>query len=191
MMYAAKKKYMELLHQLSPREAKFVVEYCNHDNATLAAKRAGYGSSGTESASTIGWRLLQKVEIAEAIQAGTDAYLEQCEFHEPSVIQRLVDVANSDLEHYEIDAHGNVCLTEGAPLTSLRAVQSINRTQTTHDDGSVTVRTTFRLWDKLKALELLGKKLKMWVDKIESDNPQDQVYRHMLEEIKKRQSAAN
>jgi hypothetical protein len=33
-------------------------------------------------------------------------------------------------------------------------------------------------------VNLLGKKLKLWVEKVEIDNPQDELYRHLLKQLK-------
>src|SRR5262245_27064566 len=71
MMSETERKYQELLLKLSPREAKFVVEFCNHGNASEAARKAGYSE---RSAGQIGHETLKKHEIAEAIQAGVTTW---------------------------------------------------------------------------------------------------------------------
>ena len=54
-----------------------------------------------------------------------------------------------------------------------------------NDGGSVTTyKTRYRLWDKLLALTLLGRKLQLFVDKIEVENVQDQLYRELLRSLK-------
>jgi phage terminase small subunit len=164
--------YQALLEKLSVREQKFVTSYLQNTNATKSAKAAGYGSPGTESASTLGWRLLQNVEIAEAIQAGTDVFLERNEVTTERLIHELVIIASASREHYFIDSEGKVVLEEGAPPEAMRAIRSVKRTRTVHADGSVSSRTEYQLWDRIKALELLGRKLKLWIDKVEIEDSQ-------------------
>lgn len=51
---------------MTPRQERFVEEYCNCYNAAEAARRAGYKH---HTAASQGSRLLSKVEVKEAIQA--------------------------------------------------------------------------------------------------------------------------
>lgn len=41
----------------------------------------------------------------------------------------------------------------------------------------VITESDLTLWDKLAALMLLGKRLKLWTERVEIENPQDEVYR--------------
>lgn len=44
--------------------------------------------------------------------------------------------------------------------------------------------TEFTLWDKIAALMLLGKRLKLWTERVEVENPQDEAYRLLLRQLK-------
>jgi hypothetical protein len=46
------------------------------------------------------------------------------------------------------------------------------------------------LWDKIAAANLLGKKLKLFVERVEVENPQDEVLRLMVKKLKDEQSQA-
>jgi hypothetical protein len=79
-------------------------------------------------------------------------------------------------------------LAEDAPSEAIRAVASVTRKKkvTTHDDGSTTTtfESTYKLWDKLTALTLLGKKLRLFVERIETESPQDAAYRELLKQLR-------
>jgi hypothetical protein len=78
-------------------------------------------------------------------------------------------------------------LSEGVPPEAILALQSVKRKKIVRGDGSVIYETEFRLWDKIQALTLLGKKLKLWVEKLEVENPQDELYRMLLKQLKEEQ----
>jgi len=43
----------------------------------------------------------------------------------------------------------------------------------------------FRLWDKLRALDLIGRRLKMFVDRVETtENAQDEAYKLLLKKLR-------
>jgi phage terminase small subunit len=132
--------------------------------------------------------LLQNVEIAEAIQAGTDVFLERNEVTTERLIHELVIIASASREHYFIDSEGKVVLEEGAPPEAMRAIRSVKRTRTVHADGSVSSRTEYQLWDRIKALELLGRKLKLWIDKVEIEDSQSAAYKELLRQLKERKA---
>jgi phage terminase small subunit len=67
------------------------------------------------------------------------------------------------------------------PLASVKRKQSVKK------DGSVVTEVEFKLWDKIAALTLLGKRLKLWVEKVEIENPQAEAYRLLLRQLKTRQ----
>lgn len=184
--------YRELLYRLEPRQQRFVVEYLIHQSATLAAKRAKYSA---HTARQIGHENLTKPDIAEAVEAGMAMILERAEVDAERVVRELSAIAFSNLLHYLINDEGYIELEEDAPSEAIRAVQSVRRKKrvTTHNDGTETVsfESDYRLWDKIQALTLLGKKLKMWVDRFEEVNPQDEAYRLLLKQLREKEQAAS
>ena len=52
------------------------------------------------------------------------------------------------------------------------------------DDGSFATETLYIQYDKLRALELLGKKSKLFMERVEVENPQDGAYRTLPRKLK-------
>lgn len=71
---------------MSPKQQRFVEEYLVDLNATAAAKRAGYSE---RRASEIGWQLLQKTTVQEAIQAAREKLSRKTEITAEYVLTRL------------------------------------------------------------------------------------------------------
>jgi phage terminase small subunit len=183
-MFTTERKYWELLKELTIKEQRFVQEYLTHGNASRAAKKAGYAE---RSAQQTGYDLLLKPFISNVVEAGCEFMAQRLDATAEKVLRELAASAFSNLSHYYIDDEGYLALEEGAPAEAMRAVQSFEREKIVKEDGSVVHRSKFRFWDKTKALELLGKKLKLFVDKIEVENPQDQLFRMMIQKLKDEQ----
>ncbi len=62
---------------------------------------------------------------------------------------------------YEVDDTGQLVVTGDVP-EALKAVASFKRRAVSRTDGTEIVTTEIRLWDKVRALELLGKHLGLW-----------------------------
>lgn len=71
---------------LTPKQQRFVEEYIVDLNATQAAIRAGYSE---RRASEIGYQLLQKTTVQEAISAAQQARSERTELTQDWVIEKL------------------------------------------------------------------------------------------------------
>lgn len=183
-MLPTERTYEELRNTLNAREQKFVSHYLVSGNATQAARKAGYSDSSPHTSQQIGYETLLKPEVAAAVQAGLDVMAQRCEVTAENVIRELATVAFSNLSHYVVDEEGHITLTEGAPGEAIKAVSSMRRKKIVKEDGTVTYESEFKLWDKPNALLLLGKKLRMWVEKIEVENPQDEAYRLLLKQLK-------
>lgn len=79
--------------KLTPKQAAFVAEYLIDLNATQAAIRAGYSK---KTAREIGLQNLEKLTIAEAIQAAQQRRSARTEITQDMVLQQLWDVATAD-----------------------------------------------------------------------------------------------
>lgn len=183
-MLPTEQTYYEALTRLNAREQKFVAEYLVCGNATQAARKAGYSDSSPHTSQQIGYENLLKPEVAAAVQAGLDLLTARCGVDAEKTLRETAAVAFSNIAHYRIDEEGFVSLEEGAPPEAIKALQSVRRKKRVLDDGSMVYETELKLWDKVAALTLLGKKLKLWVEKIEVENPQDEVYRLLLKQLK-------
>jgi phage terminase small subunit len=180
-MHETEQTYRELYRTLTRKKQKFVSEYLVDCNAAKAARKAGYSVA---CARQIGHENLSKPDIAKAVQAGLDAIAVRCEVNADKLMRELATVAFSNIVHYRIDDEGHVSLEEGAPSEAIKAIQSVRRKKIVRGDGAVVYDSEFRLWDKIAALTLLGKKLKLFVERVEVENAQDQAYRLLLQQIR-------
>lgn len=143
--------------KLTPKQKAFVDEYLIDLNATQAAIRAGYS---VKRASEIGYQLLQKTTVSEAIAKAMAERSKWTSVSQDRVIEQLAKIAFADLKDYvQWDEKGITLLnSEDVDGTVLQSI-----TEIVLPKGGV--KKEVKLSDKLKALELLGKHLGMWTEK--------------------------
>lgn len=141
---------------LNPKQQRFVAEYLRDSNATQAAIRAGYTA---KNADVVGPRLLGKVGIREAIAAAN----KKAGITPELVLGELLRIARVDVRDAFEDDGRLKKLSEMSEDTR-RAISGIDIEDATTKRGAI---HKLRFWDKPRALELLGKNLKLWTDKVE------------------------
>lgn len=154
---------------LSELELRFVNEYLIDQNITGAAIRAGYSQ---RSASTLGHRALQKVEVVEAISRGFKQLLAQPLTEAQRVITETANVAFSDIGAM-FTPEGKLLALNEMPAKARAAISSIEvteRTTGTGDQARTEVTRKVRLWDKNSSLDRLAKLHRMIVDQSQSLN---------------------
>lgn len=146
---------------MTPKQATFVQEYLVDLNATEAAIRAGYSK---KTAYSIGCENLTKPEISDAIQKAMSERGMRTQVTADNVVLELARVAFLDHSKIVEIVDGDVKVKDTSELSEdeRRAVAEVSQTETLHG-GSLRVKTH----DKLKALELLGRHLGMFTDKLE------------------------
>lgn len=82
----------ELFPDLTDKQECFVAEYLVDFNATAAAKRAGYSEN---SASEIGYQLLQKTSVQTAVRQAVEDRAKRTNLKQDQVVQELCQVAFS------------------------------------------------------------------------------------------------
>ena len=145
---------------MTAKQERFVEEYLIDLNATQAAIRAGYSP---DSARDIGCENLTKPNIKAAIDRAMAERSRRTGINQDRVIQEIaklaflnpVDVIDMD----EATVRGEAHRDDTACIASVK-VKNIPT-----DDGAITEREV-KTYDKLKALELLGKHLGMFTDKL-------------------------
>ena len=155
--------------KLTPRQHRFVQEYLIDLNATQAAIRAGYSKKTAEHQAS---RLLGNVGIAAAIQAGQAALSESIGITVENVAKELALLGFADMGTYvKLDASETTVKLDWTDLPegATRCIQEITQEEHTggkgHEKGEIR-RTKFKLYDKKGSLELLGRHLGMFNDKI-------------------------
>lgn len=182
---------------LTAKQQRFCDEYLIDLNATQAAIRAGYSEKTAYSA---GQRMLKKVEVQTYINVRQIDRIERTEITQDKVLQELALIAFSNAADYAsvvekeamvevegnmqpmYDSEGNAIkyrtvepiLTEKLNENQKRALAVIKKGR----DGF-----EIRPHDKVRALELLGKHLGMWTDKVEIEA--DIAMNDKLKEIEK------
>lgn len=140
---------------MTPKQERFCQEYLVDLNASQAAIRAGYSK---RTAGSQGDRLLKKVETATRIQELKKTRVERTEVTADQVINALARIANIDPRRM-YDERGVMIPPSNLPDDIAMAVAGIE-----HGDKGIKIK----LNDRLKALELLGRHLAMFTDKVES-----------------------
>ena len=150
---------------MTDRQRAFVAHYLATLNAADAARKAGYSAP---SADQIGYENLRKPEIAAAISAGTARLLQAADLSAQRTLEELRRLAFSDIGQC-FDAQGNL-LPMAAMSPEARACLASVKVVTRHApaaDGSVITVADVKLWDKIRALELVATYLGLLKKQIE------------------------
>ena len=144
---------------LTPKQGRFVQEYLVDLNATAAAKRAGYSE---KTAYSIGQENLKKPEIQNAIQEAKIALQKRTEITQEMVIKELAKLGFFDIRKLFGD--------DGKPLDiskldddTAAALVGLDVQDIADGDGDyIGFIKKYKMADKIRALELLGKYLGTW-----------------------------
>lgn len=148
------------MSDLTDKQAAFVKEYIVDFNATQAAIRAGYSK---DTARQMASETMSKLYIQDAINDEIDKRNKRVVIKQDRVIYELAKIALSDIKNY-LNEEGKIDLEKINDLNS-SVVQEINTTKTeieTEKHKSIKESIRLKLYDKMKALEMLGRHLKMW-----------------------------
>jgi len=147
--------------KLSQKQQRFVDEYLVDLNATQAAIRAGYSK---KTAASQGERLLRNVEIQLLIQERMAERGKRTEISQDSIVKELARIAFGDPRKVMEWGPNGVKLRPSTELSDEDAaiVSEVSET-TSANGGSLKLKTN----DKLKALELLGRHMGMFKEKVE------------------------
>lgn len=156
---------------LTAKQAQFVKEYLIDLNATQAAIRAGYSE---KTAYAVGHENLRKPEIAAAIQSKMDGRSQRLEITSDRVLQEIARLGFADIRKV-FTPTGQLRNIHELPeevAASIASVEVVTRPSGGVDeDGNREVEYVHKLkfWDKRGSLELLGKHLKLFTDKVEHE----------------------
>ena len=145
---------------MTEKQKRFVEEYLIDLNATQAAIRAGYKA---KNADVIGGELLRNTCVSEKIAAAIAERSKRTGVNQDRVVRELAKVAFANPKSL-IDTSTGL-IRRDASDEDMAAVQQITIKQAEGDKGS-SYECGVRMCDKNRALELLGKHLGMWNDKI-------------------------
>lgn len=153
--------------KLSAKQQRFVEEYVVDLNATQAAIRAGYSE---KTAYSQGQRLLKHVEVAAIIAEHQERLANRAEVTAERILQELARIAFVDPRAIFAE-DGSVKPIPEWEEDIARALSGCEVTEEFAGRGADREQVGFtkkvKFWDKRGALELLGKHLALFTDKVE------------------------
>jgi phage terminase small subunit len=133
---------------LNDKQEKFAQAYILHQNATVAAKEAGYSGSSEQSFATQGHRLLGNQEVKERI-----AELE-------STLETSVDVITEIEKQYEFakaNGHTNSAIKALELLSRTRGAKSETEIDMSAEGLEANIIENLKVLGKEKVMELIKK----------------------------------
>ena len=151
--------------KLTAKQQRFCDEYLIDLNATQAAIRAGYKKS--EYTDTNANKLLENTRIREAVEKAMAERSKRTGINQDRVIQELARIAFVNPQNVINPEDASV--REDASEDDLACIQSV-KVKTSYSDKGDMIEREVKLNDKMKALELLGKHLGIFTDKVELES---------------------
>ncbi len=152
---------------ITPKQARFVDEYLVDLNATQAFIRAGYTARGN-AAEVNAARLLRNAKIAAAIQSQKKARSTRTEITQDRVLKELARIGFFDIRKL-VNADGTP-----KPITELdddtaAAIAGLDVVLIGNAAVGVGTILKFKISGKVAALELMGRHLALFTDKVKVD----------------------
>mgnify|MGYP001565889504 CR=1 FL=1 len=150
---------------LSPRQARFVLEYLLDLNATQAAIRCGYSPKTAASQAS---RLLTNVKIRAAVAANQAKRLASNDLSADRILEEIRRIAFSDVRVL-FDAKHNLRHIKDLSDAESAAIASVEVLIKNAKAGDGVTDTIYKVrqWDKLKALEMAAKRFGLLAEHIE------------------------
>lgn len=147
--------------EMTPKQAAFVREYLVDLNATQAAVRAGYSE---RTAGRIGAENLQKPVISEALRRGMLERSERTEITQDRVVEELARIGFADFQRAVTPDGALRPIREWGDLVAAIASVEVVTRALPSETGEAAIEHVHkvRLWDKMSALDKLGRHLGMW-----------------------------
>lgn len=156
--------------KLTPKQERFVQEYLVDLNATAAAIRAGYSKKTAE---VIGYENLRKPQIEAAINQAIQEREKRTEITQDMVLRETAKLAFFDIRKM-FDKNGKPLDISELDADTATALVGLDVQDISDSDGNyIGFAKKYKMADKLKALELLGRHLGTWEPK--DDGPKDET----------------
>lgn len=169
--------------ELTQKQKLFCFEYVKTGNGTRAA--AAIGNRKNSSAEAWAVKQLKLPEIQAEIKRLNESKEAQVLMDTAYVLRKLKDLAEVDIKQ-AFDQYCCLLPVSEMPASVRACISSIEVFEQYQGSGKNRVYIgrvqKIRFWDKLKALELIGKHLKMFTDKVELEDPEG---RHLAESNEK------
>lgn len=149
--------------KLTPKQERFVQEYLLDLNITKAAIRAGYTPT---TADKVGYQLLGKTRVSEEINKAMEARSVRTEIKSDNVLQEIAKLGFANIKNI-FDKDGKFIPVHKLPPEVAASLVEVTERIIKKEGDSVVIERKYKLADKKSSLELLGKHLKLFTDKIE------------------------
>ncbi|MFR4979128.1 MAG: terminase small subunit [Butyricicoccus sp.] len=151
------------MNTLTKKQQRFVDEYLIDLNATQAAIRAGYSP---DTAQQMGSENLSKPVIRNAIDKAIAERSRRTGINQDRVINEIAKVAF--LNPADVIDLNEAAVRDDADRDDTACIASVKVKTIPTDEGMISEREV-KTYDKLKALELLGKHLGMFTDRVKME----------------------
>lgn len=151
---------------LNKKQAEFVRQFLIDLNAAQAYIRAGYSP---KFASSQAFKLMQKTHVTAAVQKAMDERAAKTGVTAERVLEEISKLAFSDVRKI-FDSEGRLIPVTQLPpdmAASVSSVKVVTSRIPKTDPVEVEYTSEIKFWDKKGSLELLGKHLKLFTDKVE------------------------
>lgn len=157
------------MRKLSPKQNAFVAEYLVDGNGVQAARRAGY--KGTDEVlASVAHENLRKPQIAKAVAEAQARRQQRLDLQADDILRELLRLARTDIGQ-AYDEKGRLKPIHEMPEDVRRAISGVKVFEEFEGTGKDRVQIgevrEVKFWDKVKGLELLGKHLKLFTEKVE------------------------
>lgn len=152
-------------YKLNRRQEAFCHEYLVDFCGSQAAARAGYKQSTRANLARKAHELLNNERIKERLSVLTAERFRAVDIKTEQVLEEISKVAFINIKNF-LDDNGNILPVDQISETDFAAVAEITERRIGSKDDPI-VEKKYKLADKLKALEMLGRYLKLFTDKTE------------------------
>lgn len=155
--------------RLTAKQKRFIEEYLIDLNATQAAIRAGYSK---KTAAAIGAENLEKPHIAAEIQRCMTERQKRTEVTQDRVVKELARLAFANAADFVTVRERKIETADGSVVVDSAVVKYTSELTADQQAAIAGIKqgangVELKLCDKLKALELLGRHMGMFTDKLD------------------------
>lgn len=155
----------------TPRWKLFAHEYCKDMNGSRAAESVGYSK---HTSASIASQLLTKLKVKSEVERILTERAKKLDITAEKVLGELAKMAFANMQDYIIVSDDGYAYADLSKMTreQAAAIQEITTDTYTErtgegDETRVVKKCKFKLSDKRGSLELLGKHLKLFIDRSE------------------------
>lgn len=167
-----KAKKIPAIKKPTLREERFPYEYLIDLNMAKAAERCGYRGKTSEVLRNCAIRLLRKESVQKKLQELVQAQKDKLTIDAEMVIRELHHIATVDVQD-AFNSDGTLKPVNEMPEYIRRSISAIEVEELFSGVGEnktwIGYTKRVKFWEKTKSLEMLGKHLKLWIDKLPKD----------------------